>query len=138
MIRAFSKAAAAVFLAATIAAPAVVQATLEVEPSVLYAQMKDAFAKGAAAGWNFRAQEIYLSTIFNAGRAYSLQYPTDPAYGELATLTVQIGSGIHYNPLTNHDGAVWWVREAADWVTKNSQDPATISQAAAILTRVNS
>ena len=104
--------------------PATVRATLEADPAVLYAQMKDAYAKGDAAGWNFRSEEIYLSTIFNAGRAYSLQYPDDPAYGELATLTVRIGTGLHYNPLTNHDGAVWWVREAADWVEKHSEDRA--------------
>jgi hypothetical protein len=138
MIRAFSKGCAAVVLAAAIAMPAAVQATLEVEPSVLYAQMKDAFAKGSAAGWNFRSQEIYLATIFNAGRAYSLQYPNDPAYAELATLTVQIGTGLHYNPLTNHDGAVWWVREAADWISKHSEDLTLLSQAQGLLRRVNS
>jgi len=118
--------------------PAAVRATLEVDPSVLYAQMKDAYAKGASAGWNFRSQEIYLSTIFNAGRAYSLQYPNDPAYAELATLTVGIGTGLHYNPLTNHDGALWWVREAADWVSKHSEDLTLISEAQALLRRVNS
>ena len=59
---------------------------------------------------------------FNAGRAYSLQYPDDPAYGEPATLTVRIGTGLHFNPLTNHDGAVWWVREAADWIERHSED----------------
>ncbi|HLX26088.1 MAG TPA: hypothetical protein VKR05_03785 [Candidatus Cybelea sp.] len=138
MIRAFSKAAAVAFLAAAIAMPAAVRATLEVDPSVLYAQMKDAYAKGASAGWNFRSQEIYLSTIFNAGRAYSLQYPNDPAYAELATLTVGIGTGLHYNPLTNHDGALWWVREAADWVSKHSEDLTLISEAQALLRRVNS
>lgn len=108
------------------------------DPAVLYQQMKDAYAKGAADGWNYRAEEIYLSTIFNAGRAYSLQYPNDPAYGELATLTMQIGTGLHYNPLTNHDAAVWWVRESAEWVTKHSEDTALISQAEAMLQRVNS
>ena len=72
------------------------------------------------------------------GRAYSLQYPTDPNYAVLATLTVAIGSGLHYNPLTNHDGAVWWVREAADWVSKHSGDTPTIGQAQALLARVNS
>ncbi len=118
--------------------PAPARATLEVEPAVLYQQMKDAYAKGEAAGWNFRGQATYLSTIFNAGRAYSLQYPQDPAYGELATLTVSIGTGLHYNPLTNHDGAVWWVREAADWVTKHSEDTTLISQAQGLLQRVNS
>lgn len=138
MIRAFSKAAAAAFLAAATIAPASVQATLEVDPSVLYGQMKDAYAKGAAAGWSFRSQEVYLSTIFNAGRAYSLQYPDAPAYAELATLTVAIGTGLHYNPLTNHDGAVWWVREASGWVSKHSEDLTLISEAQALLLRVNS
>ncbi len=139
MTRAFCRAAALIVaLILTIAAPRAVRATLEVDPAVLYAQMKDAYAKGAAAGWDFRSEEIYLSTIFNAGRAYSLQYPDDPAYGELATLTVSIGTGQHYNPLTNHDGAVWWVREAADWVMKHSEDPQLIGQAQALLQRVNS
>jgi hypothetical protein len=118
------------------AAPA--RATLEVDPAVLYAQMKDAYGKGAAAGWDFRSEEVYLSTIFNAGRAYSLQYPDDPNYGELATLTVRIGTGLHYNPLTNHDAAVWWVREAADWVMKHADDLQLISQAQELLRRVNS
>jgi hypothetical protein len=121
-----------------IVVPTVAQATYEADPAVLYQQMKDAYAKAEAESWNFRGQATYLSTIFNAGRAYSLQYPNDPAYGELATLTVRIGTGLHYNPLTNHDGAVWWVREAADWVTKHSDDLALISQARDLLARVNS
>ena len=136
MIRAFCK---AVVLAVSIAVVLLgARAALMADPVVLYQQMKDAYAKGSADGWDFRSQETYLSTIFNAGRAYSLQYPNDPSYGELATLTVEIGTGLHYNPLTNHDAAVWWVREAADWVTKHSQDPQTISNALAILERVNS
>ena len=142
MIRAFSNAlprlalAFAVAAGPWIAAPA--RAALEADPAVLYAQMKDAYAKGSTSGWNFRSQEYYLSTIFNAGRAYSLQYPDDPAYAELATLTVQIGRGLHYNPLTNHDAAAWWVREAGEWVLKHSQDTALVTQAGAILLRVNS
>ncbi|HTU81978.1 MAG TPA: hypothetical protein VMF61_07600 [Candidatus Acidoferrales bacterium] len=118
--------------------PVAARATLVADPTVLYSEMKDAYAKGSQSGWNFRSQEYYLSTIFNAGRAYSLQYPTDPAYGELATLTVRIGNGLHYDPLTNHDAAVWWVREAADWVTKNSSDNQDIIAAAQMLLRVNS
>jgi hypothetical protein len=139
MTRAFFRAAALVLAALVVAGlPRTARATLEVDPAVLYAQMKDAYAKGAAAGWDFRSEAIYLSTIFDAGRAYSLQYPNDPAYAELATLTVRIGAGLHYNPLTNHDGAVWWVREAADWVSKHSEDLQLISQAQALLQRVNS
>ena len=139
MIRAPFKAVAICFIACVaLAAPAAVRATVEVDPAVLYQQMKDAFAKGMAQGWDFRSQEIYLSTIFDAGRAYSLQYPNDPAYAELATLTVRIGTGLHYNPLTNHDAAVWWVREAADSIAKHSDDPQLIAQAAELLKRVNS
>ena len=138
MTRAWYSAAIAAAVVAPAVAPVAVRATVEVNPAVLYAQMKDAYAKGSARGWDFRAEETYLGTIFNAGRAYSLQYPNDPAYGELATLTVSIGTGLHYNPLTNHDGAVWWVREAADWVMKHSNDPELIGQAQGLLQRVNS
>jgi hypothetical protein len=123
---------------ALILIPVGARATMEADPAVLYSQMKDAFNKGSSAGWNFRSQEFYLSTIFDAGRAYSLQYPSDPAYAELATLTVSIGTGLHYNPLTNHDGAAWWVREAAEWVLKNSKDTNLMTQAGALLERVNS
>ncbi|MBV9233137.1 MAG: hypothetical protein JO030_03775, partial [Candidatus Eremiobacteraeota bacterium] len=139
MIRAFSKiAVVTAVLCALLAVPAVVRATYEADPAVLYQQMKDAYAKGEADGWNFRAELTYLSTIFNAGRAYSLQYPNDPAYAELATLTVRIGTGLHYNPLTNHDAAVWWVREAADWISRHSDDTQLIGDAQALLQRVNS
>jgi hypothetical protein len=139
MTRAFFKGTAAVLaLLVALALPRPATAALMVDPAVLYAQMKAAFAKGNDAGWNFRAEAIYLSTIFDAGRAYSLQYPNDPNYAVLARLTVQIGSGLHYNPLTNHDGAVWWVREAADWTMKNSEDFALVSEAQALLARVNS
>jgi hypothetical protein len=139
MIRAFSKIAAPVAaVAVAFAMPPPARATLEVNPAVLYAQMKDAYAKAETAGWSFRSQAIYLSTIFDAGRAYSLQYPDDPAYGELAMLTVRIGTGLHYNPLTNHDAAVWWVREAADWAVKHSEDLTLISQGESLLQRVNS
>jgi len=131
-------AAATLTAAVVFASPPPARATLLVDPLALYQQMKAAYAKGATDGWNYRSQETYLATIFNAGRAYSLQYPTDPNYGALATLTVQIGGGLHYNPLTNHDGAVWWVREAADWVAKHSLDVPTIQLAQALLARVNS
>jgi hypothetical protein len=141
MIRVFSSRrarAVAVFTAALLLLPIAARATLVADPAVLYQQMKDAYAKGNSSGWNYRSQAYYLSTIFNAGRAYSLQYPDAAEYGELATLTVAIGTGLHYNPLTNHDAAVWWVREASDWVTKHSQDTALIVQAGAMLQRVNS
>lgn len=138
MIRAFCRFTVSVALCTVIVAPVAALATYEADPAVLYQQMKDAYAKAETGGWNYRGQATYLSTIFNAGRAYSLQYPDDPAYGELATLTVRIGTGLHYNPLTNHDAAVWWVREAADWIAKHSEDTELIGQAQALLQRVNS
>lgn len=117
--------------------PLAANAAMVADPGVLYQQMKDAYAKGDAAGWDFRSMEIYFATILNAGRAYSLQHPEMAAYGELANLTVQIGGGLHYNPLTNHDGATWWVREAAQYVVAHSEDPSEISQAQALLLRAN-
>jgi hypothetical protein len=140
MIRRYSKALCALALGLGLftASPLRATAALEADPGVLYQQMKAAYDKAAAANWDFVSQEVYLSTIFNAGRAYSLQRPNDPALNELETLTVQIGSSLHYNPLTNHDAATWYVREAAVWVTKNSEDPKLISQATDLLARVNS
>ncbi|HET9030751.1 MAG TPA: hypothetical protein VFN49_11295 [Candidatus Aquilonibacter sp.] len=113
-------------------------AAIEADPQVLYSQMKAAYQKAAERDWAFRDQETYLSTIFNAGRAYSLQSPNDPNYGQIATLAVQVGAGLHYNPLTNHDAAAWYVREAAQWVIKNSGNPALIAQAQDLQERVNS
>jgi hypothetical protein len=139
MIRAFCR-RIAVALAACLAvvAPLAAPAAYMADPGALYAQMKDAYAKGSAAGWDFRSELVYFSTIVDAGRAYSLQYPDDPAYAELATLTVKIGTGLHYNPLTNHDAASWWVREASNWVIAHSDDPETISEARVLVERVNS
>jgi hypothetical protein len=136
MTRASFKAVAA--LAVLLLVPSVADATMEADPQVLYTQMKAAYEKAAERNWAFADQEDYLSTIFNAGRAYSLQRPNDPAYGEIATLTVQVGSGLHYNPLTNHDGAAWYVREAAEWVIKNSGNTSLVQDAQALQERVNS
>lgn len=117
------------------AAPAA--AALEADPQVLYQQMKDAYAKAQANGWDYFDQLYYFSTIVNAGRAYSLQRPDDPNYGTLAELTVQMGSALHYNPLTNHDAAAWYVREASLWVMKNDQNLEDVQDAQALLERVN-
>ena len=117
--------------------PLRVGATLEADPQVLYQQMEDAYAKAQANGWDYFDQLYYYSTIVNAGRAYSLQRPDDPNYGKLAELTVQMGDALHYNPLTNHDAATWYVREAALWVMKNANDPDLIQAAQRLLERVN-
>jgi hypothetical protein len=128
---------AALTIALTLLGFAPAAAALQADPTVLYAQMQDAYAKGTAHNWTYRDQAYYYATILNAGRAYSLQHPDDPAYVDLANLTVQIGAALHYNPLTNHDGAVWWVREAAVYVQRHSDDPTLIAQAGTILSRTN-
>ncbi len=133
-----SRTLALIALLASSCLPIAARATIEVDPQVLYAQMKAAYDKAGTHNWAFSYQERYLATIFNAGRAYSLQRPNDPAYGELATLTVQVGAGLHYNPLTNHDAAAWYVREASIWVQQHSSDPQLQKDAAGLLERVNS
>jgi hypothetical protein len=136
MVRCFRVLAACAALALVCILPA--RAAMEADPQTLYQEMKNAYDRAAAGHWDFLDQLVYLSAIFNAGRAYSLQHPDDPAYAELKELTVQVGSGLRYDPLTNHDAAVWYVREAADWVVKTSQDPQQIAAAKALLDRVNS
>ncbi len=116
--------------------PHLTSATIETDPGALYRLMKSAYDQGAAHGWRFADQQYYLSTIFSAGRAYSLHDSSDPAYAELATLTVEIGSGLHYNPLTNHDAVPWYVREAANYVTQHG-NPDQIAKAKALMQRVD-
>ena len=112
-------------------------ATLVADPVKLYALMKASFEKGTAQGWTFYNQQEYLSTIFNAGRAYSLQLPNDPGYANLAQLTVDMASALHYDPLINHEAVPWWVREAALYVQKNNPDRAEQAKAKDLLTRVD-
>ena len=135
MTRAVSSLLAALLLAAAL--PICAHAAFMADPQVLYTEMKAAYDKGTAHDWTFGDQLYYYSTILNAGRAYSLQHPDAAEYGELATLTVQIGAGIHYDPLTNHDGATWWVREASIWVQKHSDDGTLIQEAGDLLLRCN-
>ncbi len=137
MTRAFYKTIAAAALATLMLSPVVARAAIEADPQVLYNQMKAAYQRAAQRNWDFADQQQYLSTILDAGRAYSLQRPTDPAYGEIATLAVQVGTGLHYDPLLNHDGAAWYVREAANWVIKNSADSAMVRNAQDLLQRAD-
>ena len=129
---------ALVVLAALLAlGPLQARATLVADPDTLYAAMKAAYDKGNAEGWTFYSQQAYLSTIFNAGRAYSLQRPNDPGYAYLAQTTVDIAAALHYDPLINHEAVPWWVREAALYVQKNNLDPAEQAKAKDLLTRVD-
>lgn len=137
MTRVFYKLAAAALCAAALAAPLTARAAFMADPEALYKQMKSAYTVGTAQGWTFYNQEYYLSTIFNAGRAYSLQRADDPNYKELEQLTVDVGAGVHYDPLIDHEAVPWYVREAAAYVMRSSTDPAEVQKAKDLLARVD-
>jgi hypothetical protein len=135
-IRAFSRAlrlaAIAVFFFVTGSAAG---ATMLTDPVQLYANMKRAFDRGAEHGWKYDDQIFYFGTILDAGRAYSLVRPGDPNYMEVARVTVDVAALLHYDPLTNSDASVWYVREACAAVVKS--DPARAEAARAILMRLD-
>lgn len=133
----FKNAAAALLFVLTVIVPMQAHAALMADPQKLYAEMKAAYKKGGEQGWTYYNQEYYLATIFNAGRAYSLQRPNDPAYPALELLTVQIAAALHYDPLINHEAVPWYVREAAAYVERTSQDPVEVANAKMLLKRVN-
>jgi len=112
------------------------QAAIETDPQALYGTMRKAYDEGAAKNWPFSNELYYLSTVLDAGRAYSLFRPADANYNELAQLTVDVATQLHYNALTNNDAALWYVTEAASYVVKNG-DAAHQSAASALLSRVS-
>lgn len=125
--------AAACALALTIAPTS---AAIETDPQTLYQTMRKAYDEGAAKGWPFASELAYQSTIFDAGRAYSLFRPSDPNYGEVARLAVDVATQLHYDALANNDAALWYVMEAATYVMKNG-DSAHQAEASALLERAN-
>lgn len=131
MIRACFKTVAALLCAAAFAVPA--QAATLADPDQLYNQMTAVLNNGNAHGWTLYNREYFLGTIFDAGRAYSLQRPDDPKYPQVEQMTVDIASELHWDPLTNHEAVEWYVREASAYVLKNSTDPAETQKAQALL-----
>lgn len=112
------------------------QAAIETDPVALYQTMRKAFDEGATKGWPFASELYYQTTVFDAGRAYSLFRPDDAQYGEIAVLAVDVASQLHYNPLTNEDAAVWYVHEVCTWVSQHG-DPEHQAKAVALLRRVS-
>ncbi|HEY9179971.1 MAG TPA: hypothetical protein VIO32_04590 [Candidatus Baltobacteraceae bacterium] len=137
MTRAFYKIAAALLCAAFALTPVLARAAFMADPGKLYADMMAAYAKGNAQGWTLYNQELYLSTLFNAGRAYSLQRASDPQYPHLEQMTVDMAAALHYDPLINHEAIPWYVREAAVYVERNNADAAEKDKAKALLARVD-
>jgi hypothetical protein len=130
------KAAFAALLAATIAVAAVpVRAAIETDPLALYQTMRKAYDEGSSKGWPFESELYYESTVFDAGRAYSLFRPTDAAYGDVAALAVDVATELHYDPLTSNDASLWYVLEAAAYEAKNG-DTTHAPEAQTLLTRI--
>ncbi len=132
--RACAAGLSAAFLLTAVPAPAAV----ETDPAVLYQTMQQAYQQAADRAWAYADESYYFATILDAGRAYSLFRPNDPHYGELAELTVDIATRLRYNPLTNDDAALWYVREAAQWVIGNdAQDADRTASAKDLLARAD-
>jgi hypothetical protein len=112
------------------------RAAIETDPLQLYQTMRKAYDTGTSKGWPFVSELYYESTILDAGRAYSLFRPTDETYAEVAALTVDVASQMHYDPLTNNDAALWYVLEAANYVAANG-DTQHVGEAKALLARLN-
>jgi len=96
-------------------------AELQADPAVLATTMKAAYDKGAHAGWHYADELYYFSTVLDAGRAYELRRPDDPAGLSIKGETVDLASRLHYNPLTNRDAAEWYVRLAAETFASDAQ-----------------
>lgn len=107
---------------ALFAAPRAVNAVIETDPAALYAVMKNAYDAGQSKGWTYARESYYQSAILDTGRAYALFRPTDPNFIEVAKLAVDVATQLNYSPLTNNDGAVWYVREAAVAVQQSGDD----------------
>ncbi len=123
-------------VASSVSSMVPVRAAIETDPQALYQTMRRAYDTGASKNWPFANELYYLSTIFDAGRAYSLFRPTDPNYGEVASLAVDVATQLHYDPLTNNDAALWYVLEAASYVGKNG-DPQHRAEAKSLAARLN-
>jgi len=110
-------------------------AAIETDPVALYATMRKAYDEGSTKGWPFESELYYQSTVFDAGRAYSLFRPQDTEYAGVAVLAVDIATQLRYDPLTNNDASFWYVLEAANYVAKNG-DAQQSAEAEALLLRL--
>jgi hypothetical protein len=107
---------------------------LQVDPQVLYKQMKASYDKGAAAGWHLADQLDYFSNVLDAGRAYELRLRDDPQNLALKGLTVDLATQLDYDALINNDAAEWYVRLAAQ---AYQNDPQRGAAARALLAKLD-
>jgi hypothetical protein len=124
--------AVALLIGALLPVPA--PATLQTDPLALYRTMKRAFDRGNQNGWHFADEIYYFSTVLDAGRAYELVRQDDPDNGVLAGYALDLATRLHYNPLTNRDAALWYVRAAAQ---ANLNNPVFGARAQALLAKLD-
>ncbi|MBV8074641.1 MAG: hypothetical protein JO140_04355 [Candidatus Eremiobacteraeota bacterium] len=139
MRRSIRKVALALCLALTNAAAAVpvpAPATLLSDPQGLYDRMTAQYETGTRDGWRFGDWLDYLSTVLDAGRAYSLRRPDDPNAVEVAGVAIDVTAKLRYDPLSNRDAAEWYVREAATKVIA-AGDPQRAPLARDLLARLD-
>jgi len=96
--------------------------------------MRSAFDRGNQNGWHFADEIYYFSTVLDAGRAYELVRQDDPDNGVLAGYALDLATRLHYNPLTNRDAALWYIRAAAQ---ANLNNPAFGARAQALLAKLD-
>lgn len=126
-------AALAAVAAALTAAPA--GAAIETDPQALYTKMNEAYTEGATQNWSYDAQRYYASAVLATGRSFSLFRHDDPNYPQVAALTVDIATALHYDPISNDDASPWWVREAASYV--QAHFPGKAAAASELLARLD-
>jgi hypothetical protein len=126
--------ALALGLGAVVTGLAPAQAALEVDPQLLYKQMKVSYDKGAAAGWHLADELDYFSTVLDAGRAYELRLRDDPQNLALKGITLDLATQLDYDPLISNDSAEWYVRLAAQ---AYQSDPQRGAAAKALLAKLD-
>ena len=110
------------------------RAALDIDPLLLYKQMKASYDKGAAAGWHLSDKLDYFSTVLDAGRGYELRRRDDPQNVAIKGITVDLATQLAYDPLTNNDAAEWYVRNAAQaW----QNDPQRGADARALIAKLD-
>ena len=111
------------------------RAALDIDPALLYKQMKAAYDKGAAAGWHLADELGYFSAVLDAGRGYELRRRDDPQNVAIKGIAVDLAARLNYDPLVSNDAAEWYVRLAAQaW----QNDPVRGPVARAIIAKLDS
>lgn len=95
------------------ASPLRAAASFQTDPAALARRAAATFDQAARDGWHYADEQAYFAALLDAGRAYQLVRPSDPRAATLRADAVDLAVRLNYDPLTNRDGALWYVRAAA-------------------------